>query len=122
MFKVLYAPFEGVQFWRAQPEEGTPAVLAYLRPSCARVFICVEQGKEETELPMVEAAAEFLNCSPSFEFTRLMLRSMKDAWIADLTPKDSKLMRTLRFRRLFRLDERQPPFAPNNGSRLDGIW
>lgn len=122
MFQVLYAPFEGITFWRSGPEEGTPAVLAYVKPSFVRVYICVEKGKEAIEIPMIETAAEFLNCSPSREFTRLLLRSIKEAWIADLKPRDSKLLRALRYEAMFETRDRQPPFAPNNGERLDGYW
>jgi hypothetical protein len=123
MFKVLCAPFDEIVFWRFRPEDDTPAVLAYVKPSFARVYICVEKGKEEAEVPMIAAAAEFLNCSPSFEFTWLMLHSIKDAWKADLKPseKESKFSRTVRWMSKFD-QQRQPPFAPNNGERVDGYW
>jgi hypothetical protein len=123
MFKVLYAPFQDIKFERFCPSKGTPAVLAYVRDRGARVFISVEEGKEKTEVPMIKAAAGFLNCSPSFEFTWLTLHSIKDTWRADLKPgeKESKFSRTVRFMTRFGRN-RQPPFAPNNGSRPDGIW
>lgn len=122
MFKVLYAPFQGVTFWRFSPIEGTPAVLAYVRSSHAITLISVQEKKKEIEIPCSESAAEILNCSPSLEFTKLTLRSIRDQIEKDISPKDSKLLRSLRYESMFRTRDRQPPFAPNNGERVDGYW
>jgi hypothetical protein len=122
MFKVLYShSFSSTSFERFHPWSRSKAVLVYTGPKGSRVLISSTKiiGME---VMMMEIAAEWLNNSPSLEFTRLMLRSIKDIWKEWRAGHESNLLRTLRFRSVMGMDSRQPPFAPNNGSRLDGYW
>lgn len=121
MFKVLYTPFEGMRFERFEPWSRSRAVLVYEGFKGSRVLISSTKDVG-TEVEMMEAAAECLNHPPSLEFTRLMLRAVKDVWQSWKRDHESKLMRTLRYEARFQTRDRQPPFAPNSGERVDGIW
>lgn len=120
MFIVLYPPFDGVHFERSKPYGRSKAVLVYEGPKGKRVLISTARlGDEPTTLEIV---ADFLNVVPSLEFSRPMLRCVREVWRDWKKGHESKLLRTLHFSSVMGLDKRQPPFAPNNGSRLDGIW
>lgn len=125
MFKVLLLPVDGVVFDRKRPfslfGRRSHSALVYEGTKGSRVLISCTKGTGP-EVEMMEMAAEWLNHSPSLEFTRLLLRAISDVWKEWQKNNRSKLLRTLQYESMFQTRDRQPPFAPNNGEHPDGIW
>lgn len=120
MFSVLQAPFPS----EPQANDNAHAILVYEGARNTRILIqslAQSQSKKAENVLWLELACIWLNDSPSVEFLRPMLRSIKETW------QQSDAIRRRQFqprRESFgadfgRLDLGRPG---QGGSGFDGVW